>query len=81
MNTIKGEVDNEVLTNDLNRFYLSVERKKERKKERPITFKVEGHNLKNSIFKNKKLWKDKKRFHEKPHEIECSKTKQSVINL
>ena len=38
MNTIKGEVDNEVLTNDLNRFYLSVERKKKRKKERPINF-------------------------------------------
>ena len=57
-NTVKQEMDTEILPNDLDWLHR-IENPKTKKKERPIIVKFVRYNLRHNIFKNKKLLKGK----------------------
>ena len=58
INTVKEEIDIEILLNDLD-WSHRIGNPKTKKKERPIIVKFLRHNLGHNIFKNKKLLKIK----------------------
>ena len=58
INTVKEEIDIEILSNHLNRSHR-IGNPKTKKKERPIIVKFVRCNLRHNIFKNKKLLKGK----------------------
>ena len=58
INTVKEEMDIEILPNDLDRSHR-IGNPKTKKKERPIIVKFERNNLRHNIFKNEKLLKGK----------------------
>ena len=58
INTVKEEMDIEILSNDLD-WSHHIGNAKTKKKERPIIVKFVRYNLRHNIFKNKKLLKGK----------------------
>ena len=58
VNTVKEEMDIDILPNDLDRSHR-IENPKSKKKERPIIAKSVRYSLRHNIFKNKKLIKGK----------------------
>ena len=58
INTIKKEMDIEILPNDLDRWHR-IGNPSTKKKERPIIVKFVRHNLWHNIFKNTKLLKER----------------------
>ena len=58
INTVKKEMDIEILPKDLDRSY-QIGNSRTKKKERPIMLKFIRYNLRHKIFKNKKLLKGK----------------------
>ena len=58
INTLKKEMDIEILSNDLDRLHR-IGNPSTKKKERPIIVKFVRYNLRHNIFKNKKLLKGK----------------------
>ena len=75
INTVKEEMDIEILPNDLDRSH-HIGNPKTKKKESPIIIKFVRYNLIHNIIKNKKLLKRKRCLHyRKPHQRSYGKTK------
>ena len=59
INTLKKEMDIEILSNDLDRLHR-IGNPSTKKKERPIIVKFVRYNLRHNMFKNKKLFEEEK---------------------
>ena len=81
INTVKEEMDIEILPNDLDRSH-HIGNLKSKKKKRTIIVKLVRYNLRHNIFKIKKLLYLLRCFdYGKPQERSYGKTKQSQGNL